>query len=66
VELLAPKAIGELMMPDFFEYQNIRNMNKFIKEDSPFSTALGALNNQEILRFPNLPRGGSFPYYNPY
>jgi hypothetical protein len=34
-EFLAPKATAELMMPDFFEYQNIRNMNKFIKEDYP-------------------------------
>jgi hypothetical protein len=63
-EILAPKATGELMMPDYFEYQNIRNMNKFIKEDSPFSVALGALNNRELMRFGNYPRGISFPFFN--
>lgn len=50
-ELLAPKATGIMMMPDYIEYQNLRNINKFIKEDSPFSVALGALNNSELLRF---------------
>jgi hypothetical protein len=63
-ELLAPKATAELMMPDFFEYQNLRNMNKFIKEDSPFSVALGALNGRELLKFNNPPRGSSFHLYN--
>jgi hypothetical protein len=63
-EFLAPKATAELMMPDFFEYQNIRNMNKFIKEDSPFSVALGALNGRELMKFNNPPRGSSFHLYN--
>ena len=63
-EMLAPKATAELMMPDFFEYQNLRNMNKFIKEDSPFSVALGALNSRELMKFNNPPRGSSFHLYN--
>lgn len=63
-EFLAPKATAELMMPDFFEYQNLRNMNKFIKEDSPFSVALGALNSRELVKFNNPPRGSSFHLYN--
>ena len=58
-ELLAAKAKGELMMPDFIEYQTLRNVNKFIKEDSPFSTALGALNNSEYMNF-GRPHGGMY------
>lgn len=53
-ELLGPKATGQLMMPDLIQYQNLRNMNKFIKEDSAFSTVMGALNNTEIMDFNNL------------
>lgn len=60
-ELLSAKATGELIMPDFIEYQNLRNVNKFIKEDSPFSTALGALNNDEFINF-GKPSSGY--YYN--
>jgi hypothetical protein len=52
-ELLAPKATGIMMMPDYMDYQNLRNINKFIKEDSPFSVALGALTNSEKLHFGN-------------
>lgn len=64
-EMLATKASGALMMPDFIQYQNLRNMNKFFKEDSPFSTALGALNSQENLYFQNPTRFGNFsPFYN--
>jgi hypothetical protein len=59
-ELLAPKASAALMMPDLIQYQNIRNMNKFFREDSPFSTVMGALNNTEILNFPNPSRGFNF------
>lgn len=50
-EILSTKATGELMMPDFVDYQNLRNLNKFVKEDSPFSTMMGALNGQEQLHF---------------
>ncbi len=61
-ELLAPKATGVMMMPDYIEYQNLRNINKFIKEDSPFSVALGALNNSELLHY----GGISNSFYNKY
>jgi hypothetical protein len=63
-ELLATKATGELMMPSLIDYQNLRNMNKFIKEDSPFSVALGALNSQELLNFNN--ERDSYHNYLPY
>ena len=56
--VLAPKATASMMMPDLIQYQNIRNMNKFIKEDSPFATVMGALNNTELLNF-NSPRFNS-------
>ena len=59
-ELLAPKASAALMMPDLIQYQNIKNMDKFIKEDSPFATVLGALNNTEVLNFGNPPRSSNF------
>jgi hypothetical protein len=55
-EVLAPKATAKLMMPDLIEYQNLRNINKFIKEDSPFATIMGALNNNEWAAFGNPPR----------
>lgn len=62
LELLAPKASAALMMPSLIQYQNIRNMNKFINQDSPFSTVLGALNNTEIMNFQNPAVGGSGGY----
>lgn len=52
-QFLAPKASGQLEMPDFIEYQNLRNINKFIKEDSPFAIATGAGDNRESLLFGN-------------
>lgn len=61
-ELLGPKASAALMMPDLIQYQNIRNMNKFIKEDSPFATVLGALNNTELGLFGNPARRGAFNF----
>jgi len=63
-ELLGPKASAALMMPDLIQSQNIRNMNKFIKEDSPFATAMGALNNTETMHFNNPTRYNSFQNYN--
>jgi hypothetical protein len=65
-ELLAPKASAALMMPDLIQYQNIRNMNKFIKEDSPFATVMGALNNTETLNFRNPPRYGNAYFFHAY
>jgi hypothetical protein len=61
-QLLAVKASGELEMPDFMEYQNLRNINKFVKEDSPFATVTGASNNTETLFFGNS-RNNNF-YHN--
>ena len=52
-QLLAPKASGQLLMPTFVEYQNLRNVNKFIKEDSPFANAMGSGGNSEVMRFDN-------------
>lgn len=50
-EFASAKATAELMMPDLIDYQDLRNLNKFIKEDSPFSIALGALGNREVVDF---------------
>lgn len=64
-ELASAKATGELMLPGIIDFQNLRNLNKYIKEDTPFSTALGALNNQQVVDFRD-PRGvyASFmPYF---
>jgi hypothetical protein len=60
-QLLAPKASGELEMPDFMEYQNLRNINKFIKEDSPFAIATGAGDNTERLLFGNSRNTNYYP-----
>jgi hypothetical protein len=62
-EMLAPKATAELMMPDILDYQNLRNLNKFIREDSPFSNALGSLNNKETANFNNYSNHGNFGFY---
>lgn len=61
-EILAVKATGELMMPDLIQYQTLRNVNKFIKEDSPFSTIMGALNNREKVYFNNPLRSSGYLY----
>jgi len=53
-EFLSAKATASLMMPSLIQYQNIRNMNKFVKEDSPFATVMGALNNREKINFNNM------------
>lgn len=50
-EIFSPKATAALMMPTISDYQNMRNLNKYIKEDSPFSSALGALNNHQHIEF---------------
>ena len=57
--VLMPKASGALMMPGMIEYQNLRNINKFIKEDSPFSIMMGALGGAEVMHFENPPRYGN-------
>jgi hypothetical protein len=56
-EVLSAKATAQLMMPTLMEYQRLRNINKFINEDSPFAVGTGASNKQEKLWFNNIYTG---------